>query len=103
MNLFFLLISFCYHDRDSFAGVIWGDDDEYYLNDDNYNFYTDDDYGSGDDDFFQVRNVENLRRNLFTNYDKYNQGLPFIQKIDSMFKKLIPHSYQLQLDYLLSF
>ena len=70
MNLFFLLISFCYHDRDSFAGVIWGDDDEYYLNDDNYNFYTDDDYGSGDDDFFQVRNVENLRRNLFTGYDK---------------------------------
>ena len=39
MNLFFLLISFCYHDRDSFAGVIWGDDDEYYLNDDNYNLH----------------------------------------------------------------
>ena len=67
MNLFFLLASFCYHDGDSF---FWGDDDEYYLNDDNYNFYSDDDYGSGDDDFFRVRNVENLRRNLFTGYDK---------------------------------
>jgi hypothetical protein len=31
-----------------------------------------------------------------TNYDKYNQGLPFIQKIDSMFKKLIPDAYKLQ-------
>ena len=33
-----------------------------------------------------------------TNYDKYNQGLPFIQKIDSMFKKLIPDAYKLQYD-----
>ena len=66
MNLFFLLASFCYHDGDLFLG----DDDEYYLNDDNYNFYADDDYGSGDDDFLQIRNVENLRRDLFTGYDK---------------------------------
>ena len=32
-----------------------------------------------------------------TNYKKYNEGLPFIQKIDSMFKKLIPESYEKQL------
>ena len=32
-----------------------------------------------------------------TNYKKYNDGLAFIQKIDSMFKKLIPESYQKQL------
>ena len=32
-----------------------------------------------------------------TNYKKYNDGLPFIQKIDSMFKKLIPESYENQL------
>ena len=33
-----------------------------------------------------------------TNYDKYNEGLPFIQKIDSLFKKLIPDSYDKQLE-----
>ena len=32
-----------------------------------------------------------------TNYDKYKDGLPFIQKIDKMFKKLIPDSYEKQL------
>ena len=32
-----------------------------------------------------------------TNFKKYNDGLPFIQKIDSMFKKLIPESYENQL------
>tara|TARA_Y100001935_G_scaffold254190_2_gene262403 strand:- start:286 stop:1443 length:1158 start_codon:yes stop_codon:yes gene_type:complete len=31
-----------------------------------------------------------------TNYKKYNEGLPFIQKIDSMFKKLIPEAYEKQ-------
>ena len=33
-----------------------------------------------------------------TNYKKYNEGLEFIQKIDSLFKKLIPDSYQKQLE-----
>ena len=33
-----------------------------------------------------------------TNYDKYNKGLPFIQRIDEMFKKLIPESYERQLE-----
>ena len=33
-----------------------------------------------------------------TNFDKYNQGLPFIQKIDSEFKRLIPDAYQKQFD-----
>jgi hypothetical protein len=33
-----------------------------------------------------------------TNYDKYNNGLPFIQQIDHMFKKLIPDAYQKQLN-----
>jgi len=33
-----------------------------------------------------------------TNFDKYHQGLPFIQEIDNMFQKLIPDSYQKQLD-----
>jgi len=33
-----------------------------------------------------------------TNYEKYNNGLPFIQKIDQEFKKLIPESYKKQLD-----
>lgn len=33
-----------------------------------------------------------------TNFNKYNEGLPFIQKIDQMFKKLIPDSYQKQND-----
>lgn len=33
-----------------------------------------------------------------TNYDKYIDGLPFIQKIDSMFQKLIPESYEKQID-----
>ena len=32
-----------------------------------------------------------------TNYDKFNQGLPFIQKIDNMFQKLIPDSYEKQI------
>ena len=32
-----------------------------------------------------------------TNYDKYKDGLPFIQKIDQMFKKLIPDAYEKQL------
>ena len=33
-----------------------------------------------------------------TNYDKYKNGLPFIQKIDGMFQKLIPNAYQKQLE-----
>ena len=33
-----------------------------------------------------------------TNYDKFNQGLPFIQKIDSLFKKYVPDSYQKQFE-----
>jgi hypothetical protein len=33
-----------------------------------------------------------------TNYEKYNQGLPFIQKIDQMFKQLIPDSHEKQLE-----
>ena len=33
-----------------------------------------------------------------TNFDDYNKGLPFIQQIDSLFKKLIPDAYQKQLD-----
>ena len=33
-----------------------------------------------------------------TNYDKYKGGLPFIQKIDQMFQKLIPDSHQKQLE-----
>ena len=33
-----------------------------------------------------------------TNFDKYNQGLPFIQHINKLFKRLIPESYQKQLD-----
>ena len=32
-----------------------------------------------------------------TNYDKYKNGIPFIQKIDQMFKKLIPDSHEKQL------
>ena len=32
-----------------------------------------------------------------TNYDKFNEGLPFIQKIDNMFQKLIPDSYEKQI------
>ena len=32
-----------------------------------------------------------------TNYKNYQEGLPFIQKIDSMFEKLIPEAYQKQL------
>ena len=31
------------------------------------------------------------------NYDKYNAGLPFIQRIDQCFKKLIPDAHQKQL------
>ena len=33
-----------------------------------------------------------------TNFDKYNEGLPFLRKIDSLFQKLIPDSYQRQLN-----
>ena len=33
-----------------------------------------------------------------TNFDKYNNGLPFIERINSLFKELIPDSYQSQLD-----
>lgn len=33
-----------------------------------------------------------------TNYDKYENGLPFIQKIDEMFKKLIPEAHEKQLN-----
>ena len=33
-----------------------------------------------------------------TNYDKYNSGLPFIQRIDSLFKDLVPVAYQKQRD-----
>ena len=32
-----------------------------------------------------------------TNFEKYNEGLPFIQHIDKMFKRLIPESHQKQL------
>jgi hypothetical protein len=32
-----------------------------------------------------------------TNFDKYNEGLPFIQHIDKMFKRLIPESHEKQL------
>ena len=33
-----------------------------------------------------------------TNFEKYNQGLPFIHHIDKLFKRLIPDSHQRQLD-----
>ena len=33
-----------------------------------------------------------------TNFEKYNEGQPFIQKINSLFHELIPDSYQKQLD-----
>ena len=33
-----------------------------------------------------------------TNYDKYKRGIPFIQRIDSLFKKLIPEAYEKQLE-----
>jgi len=33
-----------------------------------------------------------------TNYDDYRNGLPFIQRINQMFEKLIPDSYQKQLE-----
>ena len=32
-----------------------------------------------------------------TNYEKYNEGLPFIQQIDKVFKRLIPEAHQKQL------
>ena len=32
-----------------------------------------------------------------TNFEKYNEGLPFIQQIDKVFKRLIPESHQKQL------
>ena len=60
MNLFFLL-----------ALSLQSHTDFYSDDDDSYNFYMDDDYGSGDNnDVAQARNIENLRRNLFTGYDK---------------------------------
>ena len=33
-----------------------------------------------------------------TNYEKYNQGLKFIQRIDKLFQKLIPEAHQKQLE-----
>ena len=33
-----------------------------------------------------------------TNYERYNQGLPFLKRIDSLFKELVPESYQKQLE-----
>ncbi len=33
-----------------------------------------------------------------TNYEKYNQGLKFIQRIDTLFKNLIPDAHKRQLD-----
>tara|TARA_B110001469_G_scaffold126883_1_gene145790 strand:+ start:2726 stop:3736 length:1011 start_codon:yes stop_codon:yes gene_type:complete len=33
-----------------------------------------------------------------TNFDKYNQGLPFIKRIDELFEKLIPSSHKKQLE-----
>jgi len=33
-----------------------------------------------------------------TNFENYNNGLPFIQKIDQLYNELIPTCYQLQLD-----
>ena len=35
-----------------------------------------------------------------TNYDKYNDGLPFLQRIDELFCKLIPDAYQKQHHFL---
>ena len=31
-----------------------------------------------------------------TNFEKYNNGLPFIQKIDGLFRELVPESYEKQ-------
>lgn len=33
-----------------------------------------------------------------TNYEKYNEGLPFLQKIDALFKKLIPDAHSRQFE-----
>ena len=33
-----------------------------------------------------------------TNFEKYNEGLPFLQKIDSLFQKLIPDAHSRQLE-----
>ena len=33
-----------------------------------------------------------------TNFDKYNEGLPFLRKIDALFQRLIPDSHQKQLN-----
>ena len=33
-----------------------------------------------------------------TNFDKYNDGLPFLKKIDGLFQRLIPDSHQKQLN-----
>jgi hypothetical protein len=72
MNLFFILLllplklTSGYHDDDLFAGNrYYGDDEEYWSDD--YDFYND---FSGDGEFFQTVSVENLRRDLFTNYSK---------------------------------
>ena len=41
----------------------------------------------------------NLRSEIrATNFEKYNQGLPFIQKIDNLFQELIPGAHKRQLD-----
>ena len=72
MKLFFILLllplklTSGYHDDDLFAGNRYYEDDEEYWSD-NYDFYND---FSGDGEFYQTVSVENLRRDLFTNYSK---------------------------------
>lgn len=66
MNLLFLLFSLGYHDFNPFEKNPFEEDDYYSAND--YSFYNDVGGSSGDDGIFIVKNVENLRRNLFTNY-----------------------------------
>lgn len=48
----------------------------------------------------EAKNFANLPCRLThftrTNYDKYKNGLPFLQKIDSMFQRLIPDAYERQ-------
>lgn len=69
MNIcFLLLLSTSYH---SFSD----DGDNYY--DDDYNFY-----GSGDDGWIETRNIESLRNNLFSNYNK--ESRPVINYYDSV-------------------
>ena len=71
MSLFFLLLllplklTSGYHDSDIFAGDRYYNDDEYMS--DEYDFYND---GSGDNELFQAKSIENLRRDLFTNYSR---------------------------------